>query len=1649
MIEYSRSFGHISPTIAGICLTLLAAQPVVAASRATWQVSQPGVWHFEKIPSPSVQPAFKAFVPGYSFQARVGGFSFTGPTDAGRWSWVNGSRRAVPEGAMPTGAVTNYFLGQQRQNWRTKVQSFEKIRYRSVWPGIDVVLYGSGSRFEYDFIVGPGADPGQIGIRVEGVSRIHTDVDGSVIFQTDRGSFRQAPAILYQEIQGKRVPVRGRYSLSPEGYVKLEVADYDHRKPLIIDPVITLSVQIGANGTESTAGIARDRLGNLYLAGTTASSSLPAPTGTQTSNAGRSDAFVIKLDPQGNVLYSTYLGGSGDDHATGVALDDQGNVYVAGWTTSLNFPIRNALQPNLIGGREGFLAKFSPDGQLLYSTYIGGSGQDEVHALAVDSQGNAFVAGVTASKDFPVVGGIQGDLHGATDGFVMKVNAGGDRIIFSTYLGGSDLDRCEAIAVDSIGRAYVAGSTRSPDFPVLKPARPYSGETDAFIARFKSDGTQLEYATFLGGSGNDEALGIAVDAANKAYVTGWTTSADFPVVSAFSAALRGRQNAFVASLTEGGNDLTYSTYLGGTVEDRGLAVRVNSDGEAFVTGWTRSPDFPTRSSVQSSLSGPQDAFFVRLSATGATIIDGSYLGGSGVDDASAILIDDEDRAYLAGDTVSRVAGRNDFPSSGRRQADNSGSGAFFAQLDPCRYEFSWTTKSFDHLGGSDQLLVTPNAPNCEWGVTELPAWISGQATAAVGTGALMLKVGPNSGRSMRQGLITIEGHKLTVSQNALQTAGSLTVATDYAAYATGQAVDFSGQFLDSTGVAIANATIGIQITQGSTNRSVSGATNSAGNYTIVYQPPAGDVGVFQATASGTSNSATVTATTSFQIFGAPIQVPSGSLPLGNTTWGQTGAVYVVPSGGVTVPQGATLTIQPGVIVKFQYEPGGCCYTSAYLDVKGSLVANGTAAQPIYFTSIRDDAIGGDTNGDGNATSPAAGDWSGIRFDSGATGSISNAVIRYGGGSTYYGPNYAALDIASGAAQPTLGAGIQITDSVTGLAISGSGTNVSLSGATFARNTTGIALNTGSATITGNTFTNNALGFQVAGATQGSITNSTITTAAGGTAGQISAAYIGTLSGNTSSGAGLNIIKVQSGTHVTGLLTWGGSIPYWVDQGGAHIDSGGTLTIQPGVIVKFRYAPGGCCYSSAYLEVQGTLAANGTAAQPVYFTSDRDDTIGGDSNGDGGATTPAAGDWSGVRFDSGATGSLSYAVIRYGGGSTYYGANYAALDIGTGSTQPTLGAGIQFANNLTGLAVSGSATNVALSGATLIGNVTGILVNSGLPVISGSTLTANLTAISLNGGTATLSSNSILANGTGVQVTGSGTNPLILSNIFAGNSLAIHVLSNAAPLIHDNDIAGNTFGVQNDSSVIVDATANFWGASNGPSQAGTGSGDKVSTNVNFTPFLTVANGATTNQFQILLVTPSHGGNSGNATLQVYGTGFQNGASLKIAGGGHPDLIGTNTQISDLGFVLTSTLNLTGAAAGLRDVVVTNPSGASTTLSGAFTVDQGGSPNIAVSLIGRNVMRAGQSQPYFINVANSGNVDSGSVRVWLVFPNYIQWQAPGQTVASAGQQNGLTYVAFNVFAVPAGSNTEIPVVFMAPDNPIYAHRNIQVQVWKEGQ
>ena len=304
-------------------------------------------------------------------------------------------------------------------------------------------------------------------------------------------------------------------------------------------------------------------------------------------------------------------------------------------------------------------------------------------------------------------------------------------------------------------------------------------------------------------------------------------------------------------------------------------------------------------------------------------------------------------------------------------------------------------------------------------------------------------------------------------------AGSITIATDGTGYAQNATVNISGLLLDSNGNPLPNVSVGIQLTSGSINHTLSATTNSAGNYSAAYQLLTSDVGAFTATASATYENAAVSATTSFQAFGAPVQVPSGNLPAGNTVW-TTGKVYVIPNGGVTVPVGSTLTIQPGVVVKFKLN---VTYTPTYLNIAGSLTANGTAAQPITFTSYRDDTAGGDTNGDGKATAPAAGDWAYIQFASGATGSVSYAVVRYGGSqhfpATYDISEIGALEIATQTAQPTL-ANLTLSGNITGIRFdNGGGTTPTVTGSAFTSNTNGIhVLGNAAPTITGSAFTDN-------------------------------------------------------------------------------------------------------------------------------------------------------------------------------------------------------------------------------------------------------------------------------------------------------------------------------------------------------------------------------------------------------------------------------------------------------------------------------------------------------------------------------------------------------------------------------------------------
>lgn len=376
--------------------------------------------------------------------------------------------------ARPTGqdllpTRTNYFLGDDPDQWRTDVPNYGKVTYADVYPGIDVVYYGNQRQLEYDFVVAPGASPGAIALSVEGADRVRLNARGDLVLHTPGGKLIQKAPVLFQEVDGARRSVPGRFVLDGTE-VRFRVGRYDHTRPLVIDPVLS---------------------------------------------------------------YSTYLGGSSGDQAHAVAVDGQGNAYVAGYTYSANFPTAGAVQPGFGGQYDAFVTKLNPTGtQALYSTYLGGAGEDWADGTAVDGAGNAYVTGSTLSANFPVTAGaLQTNLpNGAAKAFVTKLGPTGGAMAYSTYLGGSDgsWTRGRAIAVDADGNAFVTGDTDSFAFPLVGAAQPVHGDgtwgagTDAFVSKLNPTGTALVYSTYLGGAGYDVGYGIALDAAGSAYVTGGT-----------------------------------------------------------------------------------------------------------------------------------------------------------------------------------------------------------------------------------------------------------------------------------------------------------------------------------------------------------------------------------------------------------------------------------------------------------------------------------------------------------------------------------------------------------------------------------------------------------------------------------------------------------------------------------------------------------------------------------------------------------------------------------------------------------------------------------------------------------------------------------------------------------------------------------------------------------------------------------------------------------------------------------------------------------------------------------------------------------------------------------------------------------------------
>ncbi len=552
----------------------------------------------------------------------------------------------------PLAGITNHFSGSDPARWRTAIPGYGRIAYDGVYPGVDLIYYGNQRRLEYDFQIAAGADPSLIRLSFEGVESKRIDSNGDLVLETPSGPLRQLKPRAYQEYDGRQVERSASYRLDPDGRVGFALAGYDAARPLIIDPVLAYSTFLGSTNGDAAFGIAVDTLGCAYITGYTLSAAFPTASPHQGANAGNLDAFVTKLTATGSALvYSTYLGGSSEDGAAAIALDSTNAAYITGYTFSTNFPTMSPVQGANAGGRDGFAAKLTPAGALAYSTYLGGTGDDRGLSIAVEST-NAYVAGST-SADFPTSSAFIGAFGGgARDGFVAKLNAAGSSLVFSTYLGGNGDDQATDIAVDVAGAAFVTGFTSSTNFPLASPINgaPLGGY-DAFVAKFAPAGSALTYSTYLGGGSDDRGTTIAIDITGAAYVGGWTHSPDYPKVAPFRSTFAGLYEGFVTKLNTAGSALVFSTYIGGNGEDFVAAIAVDSSNQAVVTGYTSSTDFPAVATSSGYSNGRSEgAFVTRFATTGSTVSFSTYLGGIAGDQGNAIAVDPTGAIYVAGVT---------------------------------------------------------------------------------------------------------------------------------------------------------------------------------------------------------------------------------------------------------------------------------------------------------------------------------------------------------------------------------------------------------------------------------------------------------------------------------------------------------------------------------------------------------------------------------------------------------------------------------------------------------------------------------------------------------------------------------------------------------------------------------------------------------------------------------------------------------------------------------------------------------------------------------------------------------------------------------------------------------------------------------------
>ncbi len=674
--------------------TIAAASPSAAGRFSTRQTLIQMPLRFEANSGQSAANVkFVARGPGYTMLLAAGEAVLSLRGGAVRMRVVDANPAATAKGLEQLDGVSNYLIGNDESRWIKNVSSYARVKFDAVYPGIDMIYYGSQRKLEYDFVVAPGADPSRIRLEFEGAGGLSVDDMGDLLIDGPEGVIRQHAPVVYQDIRGARRMVAGHYAIENGERVAFRLGAYDRKRELVIDPKLSYSTYIGTTADDGIFDIAVDSSGNVYAAGITGGSNFPTTTGALDTFFGPSqitnyltpaygDIFVTKFAPDGKTLvYSTFVGGGSADGVESIVVNSSGQVALVGATNSSDYPTKNGYRTTLLGlsmlPTDIVVTMLNAAGNgLIYSTYFGTTDNSVFDAsfegagITFDSTGAIIIASqVLQGGNLPTRNAYQSTNNGGRlDAFVAKFDptkTGDASLIFSTFLGGTGMDSATAVAVDSNNNVYVRGGTCSSNFPVTANAYQSSlkGTCDAFLSKLSANGSTLLYSTYFGGSnteyGEDNEAnegpmsnvlpwriyssqfggsyfggGLAVDQSGNVYIGGTTRSTDLPVsTGAFQTASKGSIDAFLAKFDTtktGAASLIYSTYLGGSNCDRARAVAVDANGVAFVHGETKSSSFPiTTDAIQSTPGGNWDSFVSAISADGKSLLYSTFFGGSG------------------------------------------------------------------------------------------------------------------------------------------------------------------------------------------------------------------------------------------------------------------------------------------------------------------------------------------------------------------------------------------------------------------------------------------------------------------------------------------------------------------------------------------------------------------------------------------------------------------------------------------------------------------------------------------------------------------------------------------------------------------------------------------------------------------------------------------------------------------------------------------------------------------------------------------------------------------------------------------------------------------------------------------------------------